>query len=309
MRLVRGAPRHAWLNSDVNNPYLGAGPAGLEAARVSAERGHAVTVFEAADQPGGQIRIAAGLPRRREILGIVDWRVQQCEKKGVLLRLNTYAEAEDVLAEASEVVVVATGGVPDTSFLDAGEDLVTSGWDLLTGGVRVAENVIFYDDNGAHPGMTAAEFVAENGAQLEIITPERTLAPDVGGTNYPAYFRSFAKNGARITINLRLRRVRREGNALIATFFDDYSKTYTEKSADQIVVEHGTTPMDELYFSLKPRSWNLGEVDYASLLGQKSQAVDNNPDGSFLLYRIGDAIASRNIHAAVYDALRLAKDF
>ncbi len=210
MRLVRGAPRHAWLNSDVNNPYLGAGPAGLEAARVSAERGHAVTVFEAADQPGGQIRIAAGLPRRREILGIVDWRVQQCEKKGVLLRLNTYAEAEDVLAEAPEVVVVATGGVPDTSFLDAGEDLVTSGWDLLTGGVRVAENVIFYDDNGAHPGMTDAEFVAENGAQLEIITPERTLAPDVGGTNYPAYFRSFAKNGARITINLRLRRVRRE---------------------------------------------------------------------------------------------------
>ena len=69
---------------------VGAGPGGLEAARVSAERGHAVTVFEAADKPGGQVRITAGLQRRREIMGIVDWRVAQCEKKGVAFRFDTY---------------------------------------------------------------------------------------------------------------------------------------------------------------------------------------------------------------------------
>ena len=288
---------------------VGAGPAGLEAARVSAERGHEVVVFEAADQPGGQIRVAAGLARRREILGIVDWRVQQCEKRGVSFRLNTYAEEAEVLTEHPDIVVVATGGIPNTGFLDAGEDLVTTSWDLLTGSVQAAETVIVYDDNGAHPGMTAAEYVAESGARLEIVTPERSLAPDVGGTSYPAYFRAFAKNNARITINLRLESVRRDGNILVARFFDEYAKVYIEKKAVQVVVEHGTIPMDELYFALKPHSTNLGEVDYSALLGGNSQSVLRNPEGMFTLYRIGDAVSSRNIHAAVYDALRLAKDF
>ena len=175
--------------------------------------------------------------------------------------------------------------------------------------MRVADSVLLYDDNGDHPGMTAAEFVAESGASLEIVTPERTLAPDIGATNYPAYFRSFATNGARITINQRLERVRREGNILIASFFDDYGKTRSEKTADQIIVEHGTVPVDDLYFALKPRSTNLGEVDHTAMLRGEGQPAGQNRDGTFVLYRIGDAVSSRNIHAAVYDALRLAKDF
>ena len=78
---------------------VGAGPAGLEAARVAGERGHEVVVFEAAPQPGGQVLIAAGLKRRREILGIVDWRLAECARLGVAIRCNAYAEAADVLAE------------------------------------------------------------------------------------------------------------------------------------------------------------------------------------------------------------------
>ncbi len=67
---------------------VGAGPAGLEAARVAAARGHEVVLLEAADQPGGQIRLAARTRRRAELLGIADWRLAQCEKHGVLLRFN-----------------------------------------------------------------------------------------------------------------------------------------------------------------------------------------------------------------------------
>ncbi|MBR7540552.1 NAD(P)-binding protein, partial [Mycobacterium tuberculosis] len=62
---------------------VGAGPAGLEAARVAAVRGHRVTVLEADSAPGGQVRIAARSERRRDLIGIVDWRVQQCAKHGV----------------------------------------------------------------------------------------------------------------------------------------------------------------------------------------------------------------------------------
>jgi 2,4-dienoyl-CoA reductase-like NADH-dependent reductase (Old Yellow Enzyme family) len=288
---------------------VGAGPAGLEAARVAGARGHDVVLFEAADEPGGQVRVTAGLKRRREILGIVDWRMAECERHGVAMRFNAYAEAADVLAEEPDIVVVATGGLPNTAFLDSGEDLATTTWDILTGTAKPAGEVILYDDHGAHPGMTAAEFIAEAGAKLEIVTPERALAPDIGATSYPPYFEAFSKHGVAITLNLRLESLRRSGNRLVATFFDEYGGRHVEKEAEQIVVEHGAVPLDDLYFALKPASRNLGEVDYAALIANRPQRVERNPDGRFLLYRIGDAVASRNIHAAVYDALRLAKDF
>jgi N-methyl-L-proline demethylase len=227
----------------------------------------------------------------------------------VALRLNTYAEAEEVLAEGPDIVVIATGGLPDTSFLDEGEDLVTTSWDILSGAARPGDSVLLYDDNGAHPGMTTGEFLAEAGARLEIVTPERSLAPDVGGTNFPAYFRAFSRHGVATTLNLRLERVRRDGNGLVAEFHDEYGKRTVEKRADQVVVEHGTLPLDELYRALKPFSANLGAVDYSALVAGRAQAVRSRPEGRFQLFRIGDVVASRNIHAAIYDGLRYALAF
>ena len=287
---------------------VGAGPGGLEAARVAAARGHAVTLFEAAAEPGGQLRLAAKLGRRREILGISDWRVDQCEKHGVQLRLNTLAEAADVLAEEPEIVFVATGGVPNLSFLEAGDDLVTTSWDILSGAAKPADSVLLFDDNGADAGLTVAEFIAGSGSRLEIATPERSLAPEVGGTNYPAYFKTLSERNATISLNLRLEKVARAGNRLSATLFNEYDKSRRERLVDQVVVEHGTLPLDELYFALKPGSRNLGEIDHGALIANRSQDLVRNSAGTYALYRIGDAVASRNIHAAVYDALRLAKD-
>lgn len=288
---------------------VGAGPAGLEAARVAAARGHRVTLLEAAAEAGGQVRITAALKRRREILGIIDWRTAECERLGVDMRFNVYAEAADVEALDPDIVVVATGGLPNTSFLDKGEDLVVTSWDILSGAVKPGESVLLYDDNGAHAGMTAAEFIAGAGAKLDFVTPERTLAPDVGGTNYPVYFRAFSRHGVSVTLNRRLQAVHRDGNRLVATLHDEYGKATETRIVDQVVVEHGTLPADDLYFALKPRSTNLGAVDYDALALGRPQTLAPNPQGRFRLFRIGDAVASRNIHAAVYDGLRYAKDF
>lgn len=82
-----------------------------------------------------------------------------------------------------------------------------------------------------------------------------------------------------------------------------------ERQVDQIVVEHGTLPLDEVYFALKPQAANRGEIDHAALIEGRAQALNTNPQGRFALYRIGDAVASRNIHAAIYEALRLAITF
>ncbi len=287
---------------------VGAGPAGLEAARVAGERGHETILFEAADKPGGQIRLAAQQQRRRELIGIADWRAERCDDLGVDMRFNNFAEAEDVLECEPDVVIIATGGLPNTEFLDDGNDLVVSSWDILSGDAKPGNEVLLFDDNGAHPGMQAADLIAESGSTLEIVTPERFFAPEVGGLNHVAYARSFLERGVTITINSRLVGVSREGNGLRAVIGSDYTPMTTERLVDQVVVEHGTLPLDDLYFLLRDRSRNGGEVDYSALINGRPQRVVRNAAGMFDLFRIGDAVSSRNVHAAIYDALRLVKD-
>lgn len=287
---------------------VGAGPAGLEAARVAAERGHEVRLFEASARAGGQILLAARLPRRRELAGIVDWRIERLAAKGIAITYERYAEAADVLAEEPDVVFIATGGLPDTEVLEAGNDLVVSGWDILGGQVAAAETVLVFDDHAGHSGMEAAELLAEAGAQVEIVTPERFFAVDMGGMNHHLYAAAFHRLGVRTTINTRLMAVRREGNGLVAVLGSDHGPERVERRVDQVVVEHGTLPDASLYEALKPHARNLGEVDYPALLAGRPQAVLRNPAGRFRLFRLGDAVASRNIHAAIYDGLRFAKD-
>jgi 2,4-dienoyl-CoA reductase-like NADH-dependent reductase (Old Yellow Enzyme family)/thioredoxin reductase len=285
---------------------VGAGPAGLEAARVLGERGHDVVLFEASDLPGGQIRLAASNPRRRDLLGIVDWRVSECKHHGVDLRFGTYAEARDVLAEHPDLVVVATGGVPNTTFLDAGSDLVADTWDVMTGSLRPRGEVLVFDDHGGYPALDAVEVLAPTGTRIHYVTPERTLAPDVGSMNAPAYLKAFTEHGVTTTLAQRLRSVRRTGDGrLAATLYSEYAQTESERVVDHVVVEHGTLPNDELYTELLAGSRNFGEVDHRALLAHEEQTVVRNEAGRYQLFRIGDAVTSRNIHAAVYDALRL----
>jgi N-methyl-L-proline demethylase len=288
---------------------VGAGPAGLEVARVAAEAGHQVSVLEASDQAGGQVMLASKNPRRKEMIGIVDWRLAELERLGVPLRYNVWAEANDVVTLKPDIVVIATGGLPQNPPLAAGDDLVASSWDILAGSIKPGENVLLYDDNGGHQGMSAAEMIAGSGSKLELVSPERFFAPEMGGMNHVPYMRTFQQKGVRVTINTRLVSVTRDGNQLIAVLGSDYAPDYREeRRVDQVVVEHGTLPIDDLYRDLKPLSRNGGAVDYDRLV-RGGPIFPVRSEGTFDLVRIGDAVHARNIHAAIYDGLRYAARF
>jgi len=288
---------------------VGAGPAGLEAARVASERGHEVVVLEAAPKAGGQIRLTSQSPRRREMIGIVDWRLTRCEERGVRFRFNTLADADTVLAEKPDVVIIATGGLPHTEVLSAGNELVVSSWDILSGDIKPGRNVLIFDDAGDHPALQAAEVIAQSGAKVEVMTPDRSFSPEVMAMNLVPYMRSLQKHDVTFTVTFRLESVQREADgSLLAIVGSDYGGVHKERRVDQVVVNHGTRPLDDLYFELKPQSSNQGAVDYTALIDGQPQAAPAAGSGGFQLFRIGDAVSARNTHAAIYDALRLVKD-
>ena len=286
---------------------VGAGPAGLEAARVSALRGHEVVVFEAASEPGGQIVLAARATWRKELLGIAEWLAAEVEHLGAALHFNRYAEAADVLEERPDVVVTATGGVPNLERVEGAEHAV-SVWDVLGGQVEPGAEVLVFDDHGDHQGPSVVDYLASRGSSVELATPDRLTAHEVGATNYPVYLASFYSKGVTLTPDRRLRSVERDGNRLRAVLRNEYTDEEETRFVDQVVVEHGTLPAAELFHELAPLARNHGELDIEALIAGRPQAGASNPGGAFMLFRVGDAVASRNIHAAIYDSLRLCKE-
>ena len=290
---------------------IGGGVAGMEAARVSALRGHDVVLFEAMHEMGGQVQLLARTnERRQEWIGIVDWLAAEVSLAGADVRLNTYADYQSVRNENPDVVVVATGGYPNLSFLDKGEELVTSIWDVISGSVSPTGRVLLYDDHGTEHALGTAERLAlTEDVTLEVVTPDRLVGHEVIGTAYPDYLRVFYEKDVTLTPDHRLLSVVQSADGLAATLHNEYTDTYSERSFDSVVVEHGTLPTDDVYFDLKPDSANHGQVDIDALIEGRQQALEVNPEGDYQLFRIGDAVSGRNIHAAIYDALRLAKEF
>jgi pyruvate/2-oxoglutarate dehydrogenase complex dihydrolipoamide dehydrogenase (E3) component len=242
------------------------------------------------------------------MISIIDWRMTQCISLGVKFQFDVLVGADEVVAEDPDVVIVATGGCARTDLLKSGNEHVVSSWDIISGHVKPAPIVLLFDDVGDHAALQAAEFIAATGSQLEIMTPDRTFAPEVMAMNLVPYMRSLQRHNVTFTVTYRVEAVRRENDRLLATIGSDYCGTQMERVVDQVVVNCGTIPMDDLYFALRPLSRNFGAVDHQQLVTGRPQTVSTNPHGSFQLYRVGDAVSARNTHAAIYDSLRLVKD-
>ena len=284
----------------------------MEAARVAAERGHDVTLFEKQDSLGGQISIAARAPQRDQIAGITRWFQLEIARLGVDLRLGTAADAATLLDLRPDIIVLANGGHPfleQNEHWGADEGLVVSSWDVLSGKVEPGKNVLVYDTICEFTGMSVADYLADKGSQVEIVTDDIKPGVAIGGTSFPTYYRSMYPKEVVMTGDLMLEKVYREGDKLVAVLENEYTGAKEERVVDQVVVENGVRPDESLYYALKEGSRNKGQIDVDALFAIKPQPCLSETGDGYLLFRIGDCVAQRNTHAAIYDALRLCKDF
>lgn len=306
--------RDAWLTHEIKPAaaakriaVIGGGPAGMEAARVAALRGHRVTLYEAGPRLGGQVLLAARAGWRKDMIGIADWLAGELNALDVDIRLNTFIDGPEVLEAAPDTILVATGGIPDASLEEGGGDLTVSTWELLSGETGAADNILLYDETGAHGAIATADWLSANGASLEMATPDLQIGRNIGGQNIPVYLRNLYSQDVTLTPNHRLKGVRREGNALVATLWNDFSRSRLERQVDQVVVETCTVPADGPFHALVEGSWNKREVDLDALTALEPQPDAAGPQGGYTLYRIGDVQAQRDIHAAILDANRLCR--
>ena len=217
-----------------------------------------MTLYEANATFGGQVALAATSERRRDLIGIVDWRVAECRRLGVQLRRNHYADADEVTDV--DVVIVATGGVPNTSVGVPGDSLAIDSWDLLAGAAKPTGDVLVYDDHGGHQALDAVEALTRTARSVEYVTPERSIAPDVGASPAVGYFQMLADNDVRTTVLHRLVEIEKRDRRLAVRLQVEGAKTVSERTVDTVVIEHGTVPDPELFDALTARSVNLGEI-------------------------------------------------
>jgi NADPH-dependent 2,4-dienoyl-CoA reductase/sulfur reductase-like enzyme len=167
---------------------VGGGPAGLEAARAAAERGHRVVLAEASDRLGGQFRLAGMQPRRAQILDLIDWYERQLGQLQVEVRYGQYVEAEDVEREGADHVVIAIGSLPpDGAFQRAlpqfdaipGGGMALSAEAVMAREARPGHRVIVLDDGGNWKGCGTAWKLAEDGHAVTIVTPDALVGKEL----------------------------------------------------------------------------------------------------------------------------------
>ena len=224
----------------------------------------------------------------------------------MVVRTSTYAEAADVLACEPDVVIIATGGIPDIGWLPGAEHC-TSGWDLMTGvgqkEKQAGREVLVWDGTGRQAAATYADQLSKAGATVTLISRDDRVAAEVPYAERAILRKHLAAQKVTTVFEERLVRVARDGNRLVATVVNEMTGLERDYSADQIIAEHGTEPVDAVFQAMKALSLNDGVTDIAALIGGRAQP--RSEAVGFDLHRIGDAVSCRSIHAAMLDAYRL----
>ena len=268
---------------------VGAGPAGLEAARVSALKGHRVVLFEARKQLGGALALWARLPGREFYIKAVEWWERELKRLGVLLCFGEAVGAAHILREKPDAVVVATGArysaggrsyFRDVDILGHDRDHVHLPEDILLGAVHPSGKIVVLDGEGMHTAVGIAEILARAGAQVECLTPNLApLSPRLSGTqDTPFIMKRLRSAGVTLSPSTYISRI---GDREV-TAYDVYSEEERViQEVDAVVLATGRVQVNDLERELN---------------GKISQ-----------LFIVGDALAVRMWSTAAYEGQKFAR--
>jgi 2,4-dienoyl-CoA reductase-like NADH-dependent reductase (Old Yellow Enzyme family) len=260
----------------------GAGPAGLEAARLAADYGHDVVLYERQPACGGQVRVAAAGPTRGELLDFITYLESEVTRLGVDVRLGTAATKPAILADTPDLVVSATGARPLVpSFPFDTDAAVVSVWDLLAGAVtELPRRAVVVDDlAGFWHAISAAEFLAERGVEVELLTPARAVGLAIPPESVAGVHQRLGRNGVRVRPFVKVTGVEGTTICVAETLTGEPSRV----SADLVVVRTSLRVNDELLHELE------GDVPALAV--------------------VGDCAAPRRITHAVLDANMVIRQF
>jgi mycofactocin system FadH/OYE family oxidoreductase 2 len=262
-----GCIQNPWAGRELERPHsaareaakrktvlvAGAGPGGLQAALTAALQGHHVTVYEKANEPGGQIRLARLGAGRAPIWGVVENLVRRLKRLDVPILTNRLMDAESILAEGPDAVVLAIGSYPDPKPVagNYGPPAVLNVWQALEMSYPVGKRVLLIDENGGHQATAAAEFLADQGRKVDIMTSEPFVGWELAATGdlYLTRQRLLQKGGRFFADRIALEI---QSNVVIAC--DKFTEeTFSIEGYETIVLAMGNIPNDELYKDIKGR--------------------------------------------------------
>jgi 2,4-dienoyl-CoA reductase-like NADH-dependent reductase (Old Yellow Enzyme family) len=263
---------------------VGGGPAGMEAARVLAERGHRVTLLEREDHLGGALRIAARAPGWEAYATAVDWLVRQLARLEVDVRLGAPAGAAAVLAERPDAVVVATGADPRRPRLP-GVDRphVASSTEVLAGTAPVRGRCVILDETSYTPGPKVADALSQAGHTVEIVTRQYSLGEDIGTTLRAKLLERLLRQGVTITVLAAPIAIEAD-QVRVRHMLTDEEWTIR---ADTVVLASGGQARDQLYHELT--------------------ALTAGREHAPALHLVGDAFAPRTLLLAMTDGARVGR--
>jgi 2,4-dienoyl-CoA reductase (NADPH2) len=176
---------------------IGAGPAGLECARVAAERGHEVHLYDQKDMVGGQIFHASKAPYGdEELYGVIDYLKTQCEKSGVNMHLGTVVTPEMRDEEMPDAVVIATGAqfkAQEVPGLDKGH--LVSALDVLEDKSETGDRVVIW--GGRKPSIAAALYLVQKDKKITIVSKDRKVGKDVNPSYIWRYIQKLNQKGVK----------------------------------------------------------------------------------------------------------------
>ncbi len=260
---------------------IGGGPAGLEVSRVAALRRHNVILFEREMEVGGQNIIAGKAAGRQEITGVTRWLLSQVSKLDIDMRLGVEADADMVFREGPDAVVVATGSVPKERPFpgEYSSPKVVSTRQVLTREIETGQRVLLIDLDGHHQATGTAEFLADQGRTVHIITSSLFVGGNLGPLQDLFLTRQrLARKGVTFTPDIAVLEIQ----GTLVKGLNVYSNEMIDfEGYDTIVLAAGSVARDGLYFHLKGK---VGE-----------------------LYRIGDCVAPRKTDMAIMDGHRIGR--